>query len=230
MERNPVSVAPDEPIASLPGIGSSRKWLSPAGLYLAACVLLFIGVPLSTANANTLTLVSASQVKPELRSREGYLLLSVDIEHANATLNFGRMDWHKPEVPPREVKRVRTQKQYSTSLQSLGKGLYLLALPEGWYQVANVEAPYFNLPYRIVVDTNPAWRFHIKRGSVNYVGHLKVPRERSQNSVGVVIKNRVATQFDAIQTELAHLLAQYPLVHGGTGQDDFLTTLQENTP
>ncbi len=164
-----------------------------------------------------------------LRSRYGFLLLSLDVDGVSSSLEFSRLGWNKPEHPPERALKGRPGEDFTVSLQGLDNGLYILALPEGWYQITRVNAPYFDLPFWMDTAEEPSWRFRVDREKTNYAGQLFIARERSSKYVKMRLHNRLAAEIEQIQGALVQQLQVAPLASGSGVRDDFLGELPERS-
>ena len=150
----------------------------------------------------------------KLPEKQGYLLLDVDVGGV-AYLHYSK---------------------YLTS-QQLGKdrvmdlnedeiGFKLIPLFAGRYQITEIRAPFFNLPYKLNTIKQKKWQFTIEPGKINYIGKLTIARERTKDDVDIQLRNRIATDIDRIQSIYARELENYGLVVGSGYQDSFLQEYQ----
>lgn len=188
-------------------------WLSVLG----GTAFFSVGV----AKASMINLRAASQ-PAELGKGQGYLLLHLNVGGVAPSMEFVKLT-SKQELSLRsEKKRTKRFKSVKINLKDKEKGLYLLNLPQGLYQVTQINAPYFNLPYRMSTDNEPYWRFYVEPGKVNYFGQLTIAKERSTRHVNISRLNRIATDKSLIDQELAGLIKNAPLRVSVGVRDDYM--------
>jgi hypothetical protein len=160
----------------------------------------------------TLLIVFASQsfanpAQEKLGKAQGYFLLGVYLEADSAAI---------------VIKKVGTggTRPVEWSLNNQDKWL-LKSLPQGTYQIQEVKAPYFNLPYRKDTAKDPLWRFEIEAGKINYAGKLEIEKKRTTNYVEIKRLNRIVTDHHDILKSFPELLNLYPLVNGMAIRDDY---------
>jgi hypothetical protein len=173
-------------------------------------------------------LIPATLATPNTEDWTGYLLLKLDVDNPSASLLFSPLAWKHEIYPPNQPVKRKGSRNYSVQLGGKNPGYYLLELPAGWYQITQVDAPYFNLPYQLHIENNPAWRFQVTGGAVNYAGHLTIAKERSSNYVKIRLHNRIATHLLEVEQVLSGLLQSMPLKYGGGMRDDFLDAYMED--
>jgi hypothetical protein len=122
-------------------------------------------------------------------------------------------------------KVVYKTERYKVDLKGKENGFYILPLDEGIYQVTQVNAPYFNLPYKLSTNARRDWRFSIKEKHINYVGQLVIEKERGVSFVNVKLENRIAMDLHEITMQTAKLSEQLPLRLGTGVRDDFYKEL-----
>ncbi|MDQ2077051.1 hypothetical protein [Marinimicrobium sp. ABcell2] len=149
----------------------------------------------------------------KIRRGSGYLLFELQPGHAGAYLQISRL----VDRNPRNWTII--------DLDGRDPGLILIPLVSGRYQVHRVNAPYYNLPYKLDVSDSPYWAFQIQAGRINYIGSLRIQSERSRSAVNVELLNRLAATLDQIEAQFANELELYPLVMGVNYKDPFLSEL-----
>lgn len=172
-------------------------------------------------------LISAEKPATPLKKGHGYLLINLDVEGTAPSFSFVKLlnssdryrsSQNKPKV-------ARKWSETSIPLKNKPDGFYLTSMPAGLYQITEIKAPYYGLPHRLDTDYAPRWRFYIEAGKVNYIGKLQIESERSTKYVDVMLLNRLATDLDAVEKELAHYFTETPLVSGIGSRDDFFEEL-----
>lgn len=181
-------------------------------LALSLIIAIFVNHAPTTI-ANPLTLQSPNDVAP-LRRGEGYLLVDLDVDGIAPSFEF---------IQTRPVSKYIPQK---VNLAEACCGLKLLTLPAGYYQITRVNAPYFNLPYRLETSGKQEWQFSIQAGSINYIGKLHIAKERTARTIDTTLSTRIATDIDRIHDELTPLLIDRPLRSATGYRDDFLSELK----
>ncbi|MCO1335523.1 hypothetical protein MO867_14380 [Microbulbifer sp. OS29] len=159
---------------------------------------------------------------PELGRREGYILVNLDVGGTAPSIDFVRnYKVGQAYLEGDEEIRLSKNHRYSVSLKGKSKGLYLMAMPVGLYQITQINAPYFNLPYQLDTGDKRVWRFCVDAQKVNYIGRLFINKQRKSDTIEVYLKNRMAADLGEIQDLLGVLIEQYPLVSGAGVQDVF---------
>jgi len=152
----------------------------------------------------------------ESSKRSGYLLIYADLNYENATMRI------KPLNSPSDA-------TISIDLGGEGETRWVRRrLTQGWYQVVSIEAPYFNLPYRLTTDEKLSWRFEIRAEATNYFGTLFIDRERTKSDVDIRRYNRFATQLVEIREYIGVNQESYPLRSAFPYRDDFAVELLDN--
>lgn len=145
----------------------------------------------------------------KLKRLDGLLLLDVDAAGI---------------APSIEIHRVYNQflaGKITLSLKDLQQRYVFYALPEGDYQITRVNAPYFDLPYKVNTLKDDAWRFTIKRNRLNYIGRLVIHETRTRHANDIALINRYAEQYNDILRQFPLLTTEFPLVLSSYYQDDF---------
>lgn len=137
----------------------------------------------------------------------GFLLMNLDIKASAAIMTLKQIG--------------RSSKAFDIKLTPTHGRWLLHPLPQGEYQITQINVPYFDLPHAMDTAKNPRWRIRIQANQINYAGRMEIERERTERQVSVRKLNRVATDLPLIQRELSSSLALYPLVAGNTLRDDF---------
>ncbi|TQV87809.1 hypothetical protein [Aliikangiella coralliicola] len=170
-------------------------------------------------------------IKPEnleaLPNGYGYLLIDVDV--AGIAPSFSYVKVKSSKKNPRKKKKVKYSKNgtHVVTLKHSENGLYALPMPAGTYQITQINAPFFDLPYKLDTSTKNEWRFKIEAGKTNFAGHLSIKKERSTRYLDVNLINRFATEKERLENTLQQLLSLAPLAHGVGVRDDFAQALAE---
>ncbi|GAA0858292.1 hypothetical protein [Aliiglaciecola litoralis] len=106
-------------------------------------------------------------------------------------------------------------------------GFVTVNLPEGLYQITQVDVPHFDLPFKVSTDNSDIWRFRVKPGHINYLGLLEVGAVRAKDNVNVAWLNRFATHLDELLAAINASTIEWPLAHGVGYQDDFSLLLEQ---
>ncbi|WHI52824.1 hypothetical protein P3339_08700 [Microbulbifer sp. MLAF003] len=176
--------------------------------------------------ARTLSLVSYEN-PPDLGSRQGYVLVKLDVDGTAPSIEFFKLYSNgSTYLESGKKTRLRKNNRYHISLKGKPSGYYLMAIPSGLYQITQINAPYFNLPYKLDTSSRRTWRFHVEAEKTNYIGSLFIGKQRKSDSIEVYLKNRIATDFNEIQASLGSLTELYPLVSGTGVQDVFFNSWQ----
>ena len=163
----------------------------------------------------------------KLKRGEGYFLVDLDVEGTAPSIDIVRLsiEPYNFNSALSKNKRVSSSKSISRTipLKALNKGFYIASLPQGTYQVVKVNTPYFTLPYEMSTAQKRFWRFSIEKNKTNYVGKLRIAKQRSTNTIDVKLLNRLATNVLTQLDGLQPILSFAPLNAGGGVRDDFLT-------
>lgn len=166
---------------------------------------------------------------PTLARGEGYALFFIEVGGVAPSFSFRRLGrlarWQKTG----DIGNLPRGPVVRTPLKSVEPGFYLMPLPAGVYQITVVEAPFFDLPFKLVTEEKPGWRFTIADGKTNYVGTLHIGRKRSRDSVDIVLLNQLAMHCDPIGRELQEILSSAPLRDGAFYQDDFFEEIMQGS-
>jgi hypothetical protein len=126
-----------------------------------------------------------------------------------------------------EKLRFSVSKKGAIKLDLSGRtNMVSINLPEGLYQITQVDVPHFDLPYKINTNNQDVWRFRVHRNKINYIGTMKVSPIRSKNTVDTVWLNQFATHLVALQTIVADADIGLPIVHGAGYRDPFFAILE----
>jgi hypothetical protein len=134
--------------------------------------------------------------------------------------------------------RISSRAQVKQKLDFDGKELKLdfsgrsqhvaVNLPEGLYQIKQVDVPHFDLPFKVSTDNSDIWRFRIRAGHVSYLGFMQVGAVRGKDTVDVVWLNRFATQLEQFKSVVVASGVDWPIAHGAGYQDDFFSLLEQS--
>lgn len=127
-------------------------------------------------------------------------------------------------LSPRERVRYRGPR-ITINLKNLDEGIYFLPLAKGLYQIREVAAPFYNLPYLLNTSGERAWRFSIVPSKINYIGELTIDKERGLDFANITLRNRIATNKQKIDKVLEKLPGKFNLRVGSGVRDDFLEDL-----
>ena len=167
---------------------------------------------------------SILETKP-LTKKYGYLLIDLDVNGSAPSLVYQQLSARDQYfLKPGQKARLKG-KEKTLDLKGKTPGFYLAKVPAGLYQITRVNAPYFNLPFRMDTSSRREYRFSIEPGKVNYIGKLVIDKERSTQYVDINLINRIATNKSDIETQLAVLLQNHPLRLGVGVRDDFFATI-----
>lgn len=178
------------------------------------------------SQSNTLELFDPSQAPP-IKKSQGYLLLNLDVGGTAPSIDILKLATNKRTIDNRnkDIGISAIRRAMTLNLQNKPDGFYVIPLPSGLYQITSIQAPYYNLPFRLDTEFNRIWRFYIEPGAVNYAGKLFIDSERGKSSIDVDLINRIATDEQLIKEQLGWLLSQHPLKSGAGLRDDFYEEL-----
>ncbi len=157
--------------------------------------------------------------------KNGFLLIELATTSAASSLEISRLDKKAGNYTYTIGRRLRTD--YSVNLKNLDNGFYVADIPTGLYQIKEVTAPLYNLPYRIQTDGRRIWRVSIEEAHINYAGRLKIEQERSVNAIDVGLINRFSQSLPELIQHFEKASVQTPLRIGLGYRDDFYQELQQ---
>lgn len=161
----------------------------------------------------------------ELEREQGYLLLYVNADGVAPSIEFSRIRGKKPLSELTET--LKFDRDYQISFKDKPAGLYLVPMFAGNYQITNVNAPFYDLPFSLTTRNRASWRFAIEADKINFIGEISIAKARATNTIDVNLHPRIAVHYQRIGQELAELLTRYPLVSNLGYRDQFLTTLEQ---
>lgn len=159
----------------------------------------------------------------------GIAVAFVDLEQSNVVITLRKINERsiKNSVVDSEALQFIGGKSDSIKLDFSGRtNMVFINLPEGLYQITQVDVPHFDLPYKISTDNSDAWRFNIQRDRINYIGTMKVSAIRSKNTVDTVWLNQFATHLDTLQTFVTESVIPLQIAHGAGYRDPFFAALE----
>lgn len=180
-------------------------------------------------NAKEVFLSPVNQA-PKLSSSEGYVLIDLDASGTAPSIEFVRLG--KVDIDYTEDTASKRLSSNVFNLKATERGLYIGKLKPGAYQITQVNAPYFGLPYILSTSDLKTWRFTIKKGRINYIGTLVVEGERSKENIETYFINSLAKRYNRIIESTKYLEMEFPLTMGTWYRDDFYseyTKTQEKT-
>lgn len=157
--------------------------------------------------------ISTAPLKPGF----GYLLLYVDVGATKAFVNFRG----STVINAQGVVEQSGPIDYKLWLDNPSKQFYFIHLPEGQYQIADINAPLYDYSYSKDFAQKQAWQFAVVASKTNFIGELYLDAKRSKNSIKYNLYNRFATYQNKIQTQLKDIVEQYPLKPALSYRDDF---------
>lgn len=101
-------------------------------------------------------------------------------------------------------------------------------LPQGLYQITQVDVPHFDLPYKISTDNSDVWRFRVEANKINYVGTMKVSAIRGKKVVDTAWLNQFATHLHELQSIVDKSDIPLPIGLGTGYKDPYFTILMGN--
>ena len=180
--------------------------------HLRLSIFIFFICLTAHAHAKILSPISSiklNDVEKSLLSKDqGYLLIKLDVSGEGPSFHYRQ-------------KEIWRKKSIKVPLGNLENGYYVLPVKQGDYQITRVDAPHYNLPFYLNIDSIPQWQFTIKAGHLNYIGQLSIEKERSTKHVNINLFNRFAQDYQEIQTAVAPVKEHYPLIINLGYRDDF---------
>lgn len=184
--------------------------------------LLFAAFDLAAATRGiALELTTLDQAEP-LKKNEGYLLVDLAVAGTSPSFEFSQVrigSKQKYLVADQSLSLGSTR--WQVSLKDKAAGFYQVKLPAGLYQITEVNAPLFNLPFRVDTDKRDQWRFSIAKARSNYIGRFRIDQERGTDYVNVKLINRLAADYDQLVEQGASIFSAAPLRSGAGVRDDF---------
>lgn len=184
----------------------------------------------SYANTEGLWPVRDNLVMPSDKQKAfGIAVAFVDLQQANVFITLRKINERSLQDSIKDADKLDFfgSKSEAIKLDLSGRtNLVSMNLPEGLYQITQVDVPHFDLPYKINTNNRDVWRFRVSRDKVNYIGTMKVSPIRSKNTVDTVWLNQFATHFASLQTLLTNSAITLPIVHGAGYRDPFFAALE----
>lgn len=166
---------------------------------------------------------------PELSDYSGFLLLKLASESDSATVQLSQLKTKKDQhylSANEDIRKYRTD--YRLSLKDKEPGYYLVPMKAGLYHIERIDAPLYNLPYKLSLKNIPGWRVSIAPAQTNYIGLLTIEKERTVDSMTVSLTPRYATDYQEITSSYSNLLTTYPLRNGAGYEDHFAASISNN--
>lgn len=152
------------------------------------------------------------------RDRFARALIYLDVEGSAPSIKIHKLNTNideLDEIPFDEdlsSRFIRTS--WTLPLKGLEKGIYSIALKPGVYQISQVNAPYYNFPFKLQTEDDPRWRFRVYPDSFSYIGHLKIYKERDAESVESYFLDRFYSDQEEINSVIAKLPQPIEVTHG----------------
>jgi len=191
------------------------------------CALITFCFYSSSGFSSSLVKLEDIKLLKPLKGQEGYLLIEVDVGNNVPSLDFYRLNAGAQLYLMPNQKAKKVSKTLNIKFKGLAPGFYAKKIHKGLYQISQVNAPSFDLPYRLNTEKQRQWRFSIEKGAINYVGKLVIEKERSSNYVEMKLINRFAESLSRVDSKLENTLFDYPLRLGVGVRDDFFMELNE---
>lgn len=112
------------------------------------------------------------------------------------------------------------EKDFKLTRQDLsaGENYILIPVPAGEYRLGQINYNYY---FRTKLDED-AWRFTIKPGSINYIGHLTVNQPFFWFFANdIELKNQAVGAQLYLEAYFPNLIKERNIVYAGPGQDQF---------
>lgn len=184
----------------------------------------------SFANEDKHWLVRDVPVIPDVKLKNwGIAALYLDIQQPNVVLSILAITESSLESSYRDIDTLRFKgsKSKPSKIDLSGrKDIVYINLPEGLYQISQIDVPHFDLPYKLSTDNAPNWRFRVTKNHVNYIGKLEVDAVRSKNTINTVLINQYAQYLEDLTLRLTQASIDLPLKHGVGYQDPYAEYLK----
>lgn len=107
---------------------------------------------------------------------------------------------------------------------SAGENYILIPVPAGEYRLGQINYNYY---FRTKLDED-AWRFTIKPGQINYIGHLTVEQPFFWFFANnIELKNQAAGAQRYLEAYFPNLITERNIVYAGPGQDRFFEYIDQ---
>lgn len=193
-------------------------------LCLFSWLILICVFPASSKDI-TKSLVPISSISP-LAKDQGYLVVYVDVGGIAPSIEFSKVKARSSNIFSKS-KKLKLSNTYSIDLKGLKKGFYYVPILEGTYQITRVNTPFYDLPYWLPTENAPRWRFSIHKEAFNFIGELKIAKERYANVIDVNLYNRIATHQEALKNEMKQVSGTFSLMFSPGYRDEFFEELQK---
>lgn len=193
---------------------------------LIAIILSLSLLPI-TSHAKELVIIDLNTTTEEfkLRRSEGYALFMLNTEGVAPSIELAKIKSYSLKKNRNTRELSFTETKYTVNFKGKKKGLYLAILPAGNYQITKVNAPFYNLPYKLATDNRTTWRFSITKHHVNYIGEVVISKDRGTNFVDAKLLNRIAKNYDEINALTQGI--NFPLSMGTWHKDTFLSSIKD---
>ena len=197
--------------------------------FIKLLILLVVICSLSTFSAKARNInisIYEAEAVPKLTDSQGYLLIYVDVEGVAPSIEFSKFRTSKTDFLLPDHKLL-FKNNYFLDLKGIKKGFYFIPMLPGIYQITRINAPFYDLPYWLPTENQSKWRFAIEKGHINFIGELKIEKERGTRVINVNLFNRFATYYVDITKEIKRLDGLFPLKNKAGYRDDFVIRLEE---
>lgn len=211
---------------------ASRSQGRPAPQFARALcqIVLLSGLCLFGTTARAQGVIVNPDNPPTLKRDQGFVLLELAAEATAPKMHISRLRYRGTEPPEEAKRRTSSGRDQIIRFGDQPSGHVLLRLREGWYQITELDAPFFELPFKLDTSGDGLWLFGVFAGKTSYVGRLEIAKERQTEYVDVTLESRIATRYDDITREFDAVLGVAPLVHGRAIADPYFDLLVGERP
>lgn len=173
----------------------------------------------------TLPLLNPESVE-ELESGYGIVMFDLDVAGKAPSIVIRRISTQSPFLSAGSKLTFET-KPLRIPLTDTKQGFFAQRLKKGLYQITRVDAPFFNLPYKLDIENARAWRFYVAEEQINYAGKLVIEQTRGTEYIDVGLFNRFATDLKEIREAAGRFSESLPLNMATGIRDDFQMLLEQ---
>lgn len=159
---------------------------------------------------------------PEIKDYSGFMVVNLASESDSATVQLSQFKTSKDTTYLKQGDPIRKlSENYRINLKGKTPGFYVVPMKAGLYHIERIDAPFYNLPYKLSLPNIPGWRISIVSNQASYIGLLTIEKERTVDTMSVSLISRFAADYQQLTTDHAAFFKAYPLRNGAGYEDHF---------
>lgn len=193
----------------------------------AAIITLAMSSSLPAFAEKTLQIYPIDQA-PIIKDYSGFMVINLASQSDSATIQLSELKTSKGEIYLKQGEPIRKlNEDYRISVKDKAPGFYVVPMKAGLYHIERIDAPLYNLPYKLSLANIPGWRISITPNAASYIGLLTIEKERTVDTMSVSLMPRYAADYQQITTEYAAFFKEYPLRNGAGYEDHFAASIED---